>query len=174
VGSFLAHNGAKHIGAEFNSLSKTYGYAGARLGFCVGHREYVSALKQLKSNTDYGVFLPVQQAGICALTCSDDAVRATSGEYEKRRDLLISAFAAAGWPIAPPAATMFVWAKLPAGHTDDVAFARLLMRSAGIIVVPGSAFGEGGRGYVRIALVQDRDRIEEAARRISGCLSEMP
>ncbi len=170
VGSFLAHKGAKDIGAEFNSLSKTYGYAGARLGFCVGNAEYVSGLKQIKSNTDYGVFLPVQRAGICALECDDAVVRFTSGEYEKRRDLLIRAFDEAGWTITPPKATMFVWAKTPQAWPDDITFAQMLMRKAGVIVVPGSAFGDQGRGYVRIALVQDRDRIEEAARRISGCL----
>jgi LL-diaminopimelate aminotransferase len=170
VGSFLAHQGAKDIGAEFNSLSKTYGYAGARLGFCVGNAEYIAALKQVKSNTDYGVFLPVQRAGIRALELDDAVVKHTAGEYEKRRDLLIRAFAQAGWPIAPPAATMFVWANIPAGYTDDVEFSKMLMRKAGVIVVPGSAFGDQGKGYVRIALVQDQERIEEAARRIRSCL----
>ncbi len=172
VGSFLAHRGAKDIGAEFNSLSKTYGYAGARLGFCVGNAGYISGLKQVKSNTDYGVFLPVQRAGIRALECDDAVVRYTSGEYGKRRDQLIRAFAEAGWAITPPRATMFVWAKTPDAWPDDVAFAKMLMRQAGVIVVPGSAFGDQGKGYVRIALVQTKDRIEEAARRISGCLSQ--
>jgi LL-diaminopimelate aminotransferase len=170
VGSFLSHKGAKDIGAEFNSLSKTYGFAGARLGFCVGNADYIAGLKQVKSNTDYGVFLPVQRAGICALECDDSVVRFTCGEYEKRRDLLIRAFAQAGWSIMSPAATMFVWAKIPAGYTDDVEFSKMLMRKAGVIVVPGSAFGDQGKGYVRIALVQDRERIEEAARRIGDCL----
>ena len=170
VGSFLAHKGAKDIGAEFNSLSKTYGYAGARLGFCVGNAEYISGLKQVKSNTDYGVFLPVQRAGICAMECDEAIVRFTCGEYEKRRDILIRAFGEAGWPITPPAATMFVWARIPDSYADDVEFAKLLLRKAGVIVVPGSAFGRQGKGYVRIALVQTKERIEEAARRISGCL----
>ena len=172
VGSFLSHEGAKDIGAEFNSLSKTYGFAGARLGFCVGNADYIAALKQVKSNTDYGVYLPVQRAGICALECDDSVVRYTCGEYEKRRDILIYAFAQAGWAITPPAATMFVWAKIPAGYPDDVEFSKMLMRKAGVIVVPGSAFGDRGKGYVRIALVQDRERIEEAARRIGTCLSQ--
>ena len=170
VGSFLAHKGAKDIGAEFNSLSKTYGYAGARLGFCLGNADYIAALKQVKSNTDYGVFLPVQRAGIRALMCDDSVVRATAGEYEQRRDILIRAFADVGWAITPPKATMFVWAKTPDAWPDDVAFVKMLMRKAGVIVVPGSAFGDLGKGYVRIALVQDRERIEEAAHRIGACL----
>ena len=113
VGSFLAHKGAKDIGAEFNSLSKTYGYAGARLGFCLGNADYIAALKQVKSNTDYGVFLPVQRGGIRALMCDDAVIRATAAEYEQRRDILIRAFADVGWAITPPKATMFV------GQTPD-------------------------------------------------------
>ncbi len=167
VGSFLAHKGAKQIGAEFNSLSKSYGYAGARLGFCVGNSEYISALKQLKSNTDYGIFLPVQQAGICALRSDECVVRETSAAYEKRRDILISAFASHGWQIDKPRATMFVWAKIPeAFGSDDVAFVQQLMKETGVLVVPGSAFGGCGKGYVRIALVQNEDRILTAAERI--------
>jgi LL-diaminopimelate aminotransferase len=172
VGSFLSHKGAKDIGAEFNSLSKTYGFAGARLGFCVGNADYVAALKQLKSNTDYGVFLPVQRAGMCAMECDNSVVRYTCGEYEKRRNILISAFAQAGWAISPPAATMFVWAKIPPGYTDDMVFSKSLLRKSGVIVVPGSAFGDQGKGYVRIALVQDKERIEEAARRIGEYLKQ--
>ena len=102
VGSFLAHKGAKDIGAEFNSLSKTYGYAGARLGFCLGNADYIAALKQVKSNTDYGVFLPVQRGGIRALMCDDAVIRATAAEYEQRRDILIRAFADVGWAISRP------------------------------------------------------------------------
>lgn len=171
VGSFLAHDGAKQIGAEFNSLSKSYGYAGARLGFCLGNAEYIGALKQLKSNTDYGIFLPIQQAGICALQSDASVVRDTSAAYEKRRDMLISAFASHGWHIDKPRATMFVWAKIPdAFGTDDVKFVQRLMQETGVLVVPGSAFGGCGRGYVRIALVQNEDRILTAAERIGELL----
>ena len=171
VGSFLAHDGAKQIGAEFNSLSKSYGYAGARLGFCLGNAEYIGALKQLKSNTDYGIFLPIQQAGICALQSDASVVRDTSAAYEKRRDMLISAFASHGWQIDKPRATMFVWAKIPeAFGTDDVKFVQRLMQETGVLVVPGSAFGSCGRGYVRIALVQNEDRILTAAERIGEFL----
>jgi len=138
----------------------------------VGNADYISALKQVKSNTDYGVFLPVQRGGIRAMMCDDSVVRATAGEYEQRRDILIRAFGAAGWAITPPRATMFVWAKTPDAWPDDVEFAKMLMRQAGVIVVPGSAFGDQGKGYVRIALVQDKERIEEAARRIGECLNQ--
>lgn len=153
VGSFLAHKGAKEIGAEFNSLSKSYGYAGARLGFCLGNSEYVSALKQLKSNTDYGIFLPIQKAGICALKSDGD--------------ILIGAFASHGWEIEKPRATMFVWAKIPEKFgNDDVKFVQQLMKATGVLVVPGSAFGSCGCGFVRIALVQSEARILTAAERI--------
>ncbi len=173
VNSFLAHEGAKDIGAEFNSLSKSYGYAGARLGFCLGNAAYVSALKQLKSNTDYGIFLPVQKAGILALQSDERVVRETSAAYEKRRDLLISAFAQHGWQIDKPRATMFVWAKIPESFgTDDVAFVQRLMQATGVLVVPGSAFGSCGQGYVRIALVQNDERILTAAERIGKFLRE--
>ncbi len=172
VGSFLAHNGAKEIGAEFNSLSKSYGYAGARLGFCVGNSEYVSALKQLKSNTDYGIFLPIQKAGICALQSDETVVRETAAAYEKRRDILIEAFAAHGWQIEKPRATMFVWARIPEKFgNDDVAFVKQLMQATGVLVVPGSAFGSCGCGFVRIALVQSEQRILTAAKRIGEFLN---
>ena len=171
VGSFLAHEGAKEIGAEFNSLSKSYGYAGARLGFCVGNSEYVSALKQLKSVTDYGIFLPIQKAGICALQSEECVVRDTAAAYEKRRDILIAAFASHGWQIDKPRATMFVWAKIPDKFgADDVAFVQQLMQATGVLVVPGSAFGSCGCGFVRIALVQSEERILTAAERIGAFL----
>ncbi len=171
VGSFLNHEGAKDIGAEFNSLSKSYGYAGARLGFCVGNSKYVSALKQLKSNTDYGIFLPVQRAGICALQSDECVVRETAAAYERRRDILIGAFASHGWQIDKPRATMFVWAKIPEKFgTDDVKFVQRLMQETGVLVVPGSAFGSCGHGYVRMALVQSEQRILTAAERIGAFL----
>ena len=166
VGSFLAYKGAKDVGAEFNSLSKTYGFAGARLGFCLGNADYVHALCRLKSNTDYGIFLPVQRAGIAALQGDYSIVQHTAKEYEKRRDALIESFARAGWMIDSPKATMFVWAKIPRGFDNDVDFAKTLAQQTGVIVVPGSAFGSCGKGYVRIALVQNADRIRLAAARI--------
>ena len=172
AGSFLAFPGAKEIGAEFNSLSKTYGYAGARLGFCLGNREYVSALSRLKSNTDYGVFLPVQRAGIAALQSGDAMVRQTARAYELRRNTLIEAFRNAGWSIDKPQATMFVWARIPeAFGSDDLGFCATLRTHTGVIVTPGSAFGENGCGYVRMALVQDEARIREAAARFGEAMA---
>lgn len=174
VGSFLAYPGAKDVGVEMNSLSKTYGYAGARLGFCLGNREYIAALRQLKSNTDYGVFLPVQKAGIAALESDPALALETSKAYERRRDTLISAFGDAGWPIDKPRATMFVWAKIPAVFgNDDTACCEALRRRAGVIVTPGSAFGACGCGYVRMALVQSEARINEAASRIASLLPQL-
>ena len=174
VGSFLAYPGAMEVGVEMNSLSKTYGYAGARLGFCLGNRDYIAALRQLKSNTDYGVFLPVQKAGIAALESDPALALETAKAYEQRRDVLISAFGDAGWQIDKPRATMFVWAKIPAIFgTDDIACCEALRRCAGIIVTPGSAFGTCGRGYVRMALVQSEARIREAAVRITRLLCQM-
>jgi LL-diaminopimelate aminotransferase len=171
AGSFLAFPGAKEIGAEFNSLSKTYGFAGARLGFCLGNREYVAALSRLKSNTDYGVFLPVQRAGIAALQSGDALVRQTAQAYERRRDALIKSFGDAGWLIDKPKATMFVWARIPEDFgNDDVGFCAALRKRTGVIVTPGSAFGEGGCGYVRMALVQDEARIREAAARFGDSM----
>ena len=173
TGSFLSFPGAKEVGAEFNSLSKTFGFAGARLGFCLGNRDYVAALRRLKSNTDYGIFLPVQKAGIAALESDPALARETAKAYERRRDALIDAFGQAGWHIEKPRATMFVWAKIPAAFGDgDIAFCEALRRGTGVIVTPGSAFGTCGRGYVRMALVQSEERIREAASRIGGLLAQ--
>lgn len=171
IGSFLKYEGAREIGAEFNSLSKSFGFAGARLGFCFGNKQYIGMLKQFKSNTDFGVFLPIQKAGVCALNCSPNVVRNTAKEYEKRRDVFIETFSAAGWNIESPKATMFVWAKIPDRFgTDDRSFGKQLSQKTGVIAVPGSAFGSGGRGYVRMALVQNEDRIRLAAQRIGEFL----
>lgn len=172
VRSFLSYKGAKEIGAEFNSLSKSFGFAGARLGFCFGNREYISLLKQFKSNTDFGIFLPIQKAGICALQSSPSVVEDTAKEYQKRRDVLIREFGNVGWHIDSPRATMFAWAKIPAPYTDDLEFSKKLGRSTGVLVVPGSAFGSGGKGYVRMALVQSEERILAAAERIEKFLRQ--
>ena len=171
AGSFLAYDGAKDIGAEFNSLSKSYGLAGARLGFCLGNSDYIRMLTRLKSNTDFGIFLPIQKAGIRALDDTGSAVADTAQQYEMRRDTLISALKAAGWDVPAPRATMFVWAAVPHGFADDIDFYQQLARETGVIVVPGSAFGQSGSGYVRMALVQNEDRILEAAERIGAFLS---
>ncbi len=171
IGSFLKYEGAREVGAEFNSLSKSFGFAGARLGFCFGNKEYIGMLKQFKSNTDFGVFLPIQKAGVCALKSSPDVVKDTAKEYEKRRDVFIDSFARAGWNVERPKATMFVWAKIPDKFDgNDIIFSKELAQKTGVIAVPGSAFGSGGCGYVRMALVQNEDRIRLAAQRIGEFL----
>jgi len=124
----------------------------------------------LKSNTDFGVFLPVQKAGVRALNCDRAVVKQTAKAYERRRDLLVTALCDAGWYIELPKATMFVWAKIPPTFEDDAVFAQQLRERTGVIVVPGSAFGQSGKGFVRMALVQSDERITEAAGRIKAFL----
>lgn len=171
-GSFLAHAGAMEVGIEFNSLSKTYGLAGARIGFCVGNAEVVQKLSQLKSNLDYGMFLPVQAAAIAAITGDQACVGTTRAAYQQRRDILIGGLNEIGWKIPSPRATMFVWAPLPDGYTDSVQFCGELLDKAGVLVTPGSAFGPSGEGHVRMALVQSEEEMRWAIESIrkSGIL----
>lgn len=164
--SFLSFPGAKDVGVELNSFSKTYGMAGARLGILAGNRKAVQAYRELKSGLDYGIFLPVQYGGAEALTHGGQAIRETRREYERRRDLMTDLFEKAGWKIPRSQATMFLWAPVPAG-VDSEAFAKELADRTGILVTPGSWFGKEGEGFVRIALVQDEDRIREAAARLA-------
>ena len=171
-GSFLQIPGAKEVGVEFNSLSKTYGLAGARIGFCIGNAEVVAHLKTLKSNMDYGMFLPVQKAAIAAVTGDQACVAETRAAYEKRRDILCDGLNAIGWEMMKPEATMFVWAKIPEGFDDSEQFVMELFDKTGVLVTPGSAFGPSGEGYVRMALVQDEEVLGEMIRAIdeSGIL----
>lgn len=164
--SFLEYPGARDVGVEFNSLSKTYGLAGARVGFCVGNAQIVEKLAKLKSNMDYGMFIPVQEAAIAALSGPQDCVLSTRNAYRARRDCLCSAFENVGWHIDPSPATMFVWAKIPEGFSSSVEFVKTLLDRAGVMVTPGDAFGRLGEGYVRIALVQDEEDILAAARQM--------
>ncbi len=162
TGSFLAYEGAKDVGVEFNSLSKTYGLAGARIGFCLGNPEVVRRLSLLKSNMDYGMFLPVQRAAIAALSGDQSCVAATRAAYQRRRDFLCDGLSSIGWGVARSASTMFVWARLPGGWKDPTGFAKALVSRTGVMVTPGDAFGPGGRGRVRMALVQDEDAMAKA------------
>lgn len=164
-GSFLSIPGAMDVGVEFNSLSKTYGLAGARIGFCVGNRNVVGMLKTLKSNMDYGMFLPIQAAAVEALTGNQDVVADTRAAYEHRRDVLCDGLMAAGWQMEKPAGTMFVWAKIPPQYKDSEGFVEDLFNRTGILVTPGSAFGPSGEGYVRMALVQSEDTMKKIALR---------
>lgn len=171
-GSFLQYEGAKDVGVEFNSLSKTYGLAGARIGFAFGNRGVVAMLKSLKSNLDYGMFLPIQKAAIAALTGPQDCVETTRLAYQHRRDVLVDGLNRIGWKIRKPQATMFVWAKIPEPYADSWLFTKNLLQKAGVLVTPGAAFGPSGEGHVRIALVQDEDEMRHAVRAIdeSGIL----
>ena len=166
-GSFLSIPGAKDVGVEFNSLSKTYGLAGARIGYCLGNSRVVSMLKTLKSNMDYGMFLPIQAAAVEAITGDQSVVAETRAAYERRRDVLGDGLIAAGWQMDKPPGTMFVWAPVPEQYADSESFVRDLLDKTGVLVTPGSAFGPSGEGYVRMALVQseeDMQRIVEAVK----------
>ena len=172
AGSFLSFPGAREVGVEFNSLSKTYALAGARVGFCVGNEKVVSNLKKIKSNMDYGMFLPIQEAAIAAITGEQSCVNQTRLMYENRRNVLCDGLNAIGWKFEKPCATMFVWAPLPDNYTDSANFAMELFEKTGVLVTPGSAFGPSGEGYIRMALVQDEEKLQRAVEMIkdSGIL----
>ncbi len=172
-GSFLQAEGAAEVGIELNSLSKTYNFAGARVGFALGNARMIGLLRSLKSNFDFGTFLPIQLAAEAALNGPQESIQATRNAYQRRRDLLLDGLAAAGWHIPKPKATMFVWAQIPAGFAGAEAFAAELAERTGVIVVPGTAFGAHGEGHVRMALVQPEEAMAEVARRVaeSGLLA---
>ena len=164
--SFLEVPGAKEVGVEFYSLSKTYNMAGCRIGFIAGNKEVVASLATIKSNIDYGVFYAIQEAGIAALTGPQDYVRETARTYQRRRDVLLDGLAALGWKIPKPNASMFVWAPLPSGYKSSRDFVLELIEKTGVVMIPGTAFGRHGEGYVRIALVKDEDALAKAVKRI--------
>ena len=167
-GSFLSIPGAMEVGVEFNSLSKTYGLAGARIGFCVGNKEVVGRLKTLKSNMDYGMFLPIQAAAVEALTGNQAVVAETRAAYEHRRDVLCDGLIEAGWHMEKPAGTMFVWAPIPDSYQDSESFVADLLDKTGVLVTPGSAFGPSGEGYVRMALVQSEDTMKKIVEAVAA------
>jgi LL-diaminopimelate aminotransferase len=164
-GSFLAYQGAKQIGMEFNSLSKSYNMPGFRTAFAVGNQEAIAHLQTLKSHIDYGLFLPAQKAAIAALRGPQDCIKDTVKTYDIRRKKMSKLFKAQGWNIPETPATMFVWAPIPDGYTSSWEFSMKLLEKTGIVVVPGNCFGKMGEGFVRLALVQNEEIIEEAARR---------
>ncbi|MCS5695764.1 LL-diaminopimelate aminotransferase [Desulfofundulus thermocisternus] len=169
--SFLEVPGAKEVGVEFYSLSKTYNMAGCRIGFAVGNRDVLAALSRLKSNIDYGVFRVVQEAGIAALEGPQDCVEETARTYQRRRDILVDGLVRYGWHMPKPNASMFVWAPLPGGYTSSRQFALELLERAGVLVIPGLAFGSRGEGYVRMALVQEEEVLAEAVERIGSAFT---
>lgn len=173
--SFLSFEGAKEVGVEFYSLSKSYNLTGARISFVVGNSEIVKKFKILRSQIDYGIFLPVQYAAIAALTGPDDFVEEQRKMYERRNHALCGGLRKIGWNVKDSEGTMFVWAKIPEGYDSSFDFCMKLMEKTGLIVTPGSAFGEGGEGYVRMALVADEEKIAEIIRAVdaSGILKNV-
>lgn len=168
--SILEVEGAKERAVEFHSLSKSFNLAGCRIAFMVGQPDAVHALRVLKSNIDYGVFKAVQKAGIAAL--EEDMLpgsRSVAAVYERRRDVVVDGLRQAGWDIPKPLATMFLWAPIPSGWTSRQ-ISREILYSTGVVVIPGDAFGAEGEGYVRIALVQEEERLKEAVARIGRFL----
>jgi len=159
--SFLAFEGAKEVGVEFYSLSKSYNLTGARISFVVGNKEIVEKFRLLRSQIDYGIFLPVQYAAIAALTGPDDFVEQQREEYEARNKALCGGLRKIGWNVPDSQGTMFVWAKIPQGYESSADFCMKLMEKTGVIVTPGSAFGSEGEGYVRMALVINEQKIQE-------------
>ncbi|MHA7964405.1 aminotransferase class I/II-fold pyridoxal phosphate-dependent enzyme [Paenibacillus sp. CAU 1782] len=175
--SILQVEGAFQNAVEFHSLSKSFNMAGCRIGFLAGNREAVGALRELKANIDYGAFYPVQEAGIVALQeAMDNTGYERAGKlYERRRNMFVEALRRAGWEIELPKATMFLWAKLPemkwGRDWDSRTISQEMLKKAGVVVIPGEAFGEEGKGYVRIALVEDEERLLEAAERIGAFIA---
>ncbi|RSD28738.1 LL-diaminopimelate aminotransferase [Mesobacillus subterraneus] len=171
--SFLSVPGAKEVGVEFNSLSKTFNMAGCRIGYVAGNAQVINLLAAFKSHIDYGIFYPIQKAAIAALTSDYSFLQEQLQQYQARRDALITGLRNSGWQVADSPATMFVWAKIPSGwKSRDFAFK--LIEEEGVAVVPGDAFGKQGEGYVRIAMVQPPERLKEAAQRINQFLSQLP
>ncbi|HUT84237.1 MAG TPA: aminotransferase class I/II-fold pyridoxal phosphate-dependent enzyme [Thermodesulfobacteriota bacterium] len=170
--SFLQVPGAKDVGVEFFSLSKSYSMPGWRVGFCVGNSTMISALARLKSYCDYGIFAPIQVAAIIALNEAQDSVPEIVDTYRKRRDTLIDGLKRANWEIEKPKGTMFVWAEIPESHRKmgSLEFSKLILKEAKVVVSPGIGFGQYGEGYVRFALVENEHRIKQAARGIRKAL----
>lgn len=167
--SILSFPGAKKVAVEFYSLSKSFNYTGARVGFLVGNEEIIQNFKKLRSQIDYGTFLPVQYGAIAALTGPDDMVKAQCREYELRRNALCDGFTAIGWQFERSQGTMFAWNRIPEQFgDDDVEFVTRLLERTGVLCTPGSSFGEMGRGYVRFALVLPVPVIQEALEKVKA------
>jgi alanine-synthesizing transaminase len=172
--SFLQVPGAKDVGVEFYSLTKSYSMAGWRVGFCCGNSELVGALTTIKSYLDYGMFQPIQIASIIALRGPQECVGEIVKTYQDRRDVLIQGLKNAGWVVEPPKATMFVWAPIPERfkHMDSLEFTKYLLKEAGVAVSPGIGFGPAGEGFVRFALVENEHRIKQACRGIKKAINK--
>lgn len=165
-GSFLQYPGALEVGVEFFSLSKSFNVTGARIGFLVGREDAVSAFAKLRGQIDFGMFFPIQKAAIACLNGPRDEVEAQRLKYQERRDALCDGLEGLGWERPNAHGSMFVWAKLPGGRTDSMAFCEELMEKAGVVVTPGASFGPSGEGHVRMALVLPPDQIALAVEAI--------
>ena len=166
--SVLQVPGAMDVAVEFTSMSKTYSMPGWRIGFAVGNERIIAALGRVKSYLDYGAFTPIQVAATAALNGPDDCIKEMRETYKRRRDVLVESFGRAGWEVPPPAASMFAWSPIPDPFKTlgSVEFSKLLVEHAEVAVSPGTGFGELGEGYVRIALVENEQRIRQAARNV--------
>ena len=169
--SFLSLPGARERGAEFFSLSKSFNVTGARISFLIGNPAIIGALKLLRSQFDFGMFLPVQAAAVAALRGPLDGVKAQCAEYQRRRDAFCGGLRRAGWEVPDSHGTMFVWAPVPAGHGSSEAFCRELLQKTGVLSTPGHAFGPSGEGYVRFALVRPAKELAEIAAMIGEKLA---
>jgi alanine-synthesizing transaminase len=174
--SLLQVPGAMDVAVEFTSMSKTYSMPGWRLGFAVGNERIIAALARVKSYLDYGAFTPIQVAATAALNGPDDCIHEMRAIYRRRRDALVESFGRAGWQVPPPSASMFAWAPIPEPFLPlgSVEFSTLLVEKASVAVAPGAGFGEHGEGHVRIALVENEQRIRQAARNIRRFLETGP
>jgi alanine-synthesizing transaminase len=170
--SILAVEGAREVAIEFTSVSKTYSMAGWRIGFAVGNATLIAALTRVKSYLDYGAFTPIQAAAVAALNGPQDCIAETRALYKRRRDVLVESFGRAGWAIPVPEASMFAWAPIPEPFRalGSIEFAKRLLSEAGVAVAPGVGFGEEGEGFVRIALVENEQRLRQAARGVKKLL----
>lgn len=172
--SILQVPGAKDVAVEFTSLSKTYSMPGWRIGFAAGNPRLIGALARVKSYLDYGAFTPIQVAAAAALNGPQDCVAETRAIYKERRDVLVDGLTRAGWDVPVPSASMYIWAPIPEPFTSmgSVAFSKLLLKEASVAVSPGLGFGENGDGHVRIALVENTQRIRQATRNLKQLLSD--
>ena len=166
--SFLSIPGAMDVGVEYNSLSKTYNLTGARISFVLGNREIVQKYRTLRSQIDYGIFLPVQMAAIAALNGPQDGVEKQRLAYQARRDALCGGFRSIGWNVPDSQGSMFVWAPIPEGYSNSVEFCFTLLEKTGVLCTPGSAFGTLGEGYVRFALVKTPEEIQEIVQAVAA------
>ena len=173
--SIMQVKGATDVAIEFTSLSKTYSMAGWRIGFAVGNKTLIAAMTRVKSYLDYGAFTPIQAAACAALNGPQDIVEQNRKLYHKRRDVMVESFARAGWDIPSPRASMFAWAPLPPAlaHLGSLEFSKQLLTHAKVAVAPGVGYGENGEGYVRIAMVENEQRLRQAARNVKRYLQSM-